>query len=98
MSENEILAAEQVAENVEQTTEETASEEEVKTETNEQAETEKTEEPADAKMSINHFSALLCGTRDAQDMPWMPAVQILTPDADFSGVFYLKKNYMMDLF
>jgi len=59
---------------------------------------EKTEEPADAKMSINHFSALICGTRDAQDMPWMPAVQILNPDADFSGVFYLKKNYMMDLF
>ena len=59
---------------------------------------EKTEEEADAEMSINHFSALVCGVREAQDMPWIPDVKVQNRDADFTGVFYLKKNYMMDLF
>lgn len=59
---------------------------------------EKTEEAADIELSINHFSALICGVREAQDIPWMPDAKVLNKGADFSGVFYLKKNYMMDLF
>ena len=59
---------------------------------------EKTEETADAEMSINHFSALVCGVREAQDMAWIPEVKVLNEKADFTGVFYIKKNYMMDLF
>ena len=59
---------------------------------------EKTDDTADVSMSINHFSALICGVREAQDMMWIPDVKIQNPNADFSGVFYLKKNYMMDLF
>lgn len=59
---------------------------------------EKTEEAADLSMRINDFSALVCGVREAQDVPWMPDVRVLNPDADVTGVFYMKKNYMMDLF
>ena len=59
---------------------------------------EKTNDDADVEMSINHFSALICGVRTAQEMEWIPDVKVLNKDADFSGVFYLKKNYMMDLF
>lgn len=58
----------------------------------------KTDGEADLDMSINHFSALICGVRTAQDIEWMPDVKVLNRTADFSGVFYLKKNYMMDLF
>ena len=59
---------------------------------------EKTEEPADISMPINAFSALICGARGAEDIPWMPDVRVHSADAPFDAVFYKKKCYMMDLF
>ena len=59
---------------------------------------EKTEEPADISMPINAFSALICGARGVEDIPWMPDVRVHSADAPFDAVFYKKKCYMMDLF
>lgn len=59
---------------------------------------EKTEEPADVTLPINEFSSLVSGTRGAQDMAWMPRVQVHNPSAPFDQVFYRKNCYIMDLF
>lgn len=59
---------------------------------------EKTEEAADVALTINQFSALICGVRRAADIPWMPDAHLHNAMAPLEKVFYLKKSYMMDLF
>lgn len=59
---------------------------------------EKTEEAADVSLTINLFSALICGARPAADIPWMPDAKLHNEAAPLESVFYLKKCYMMDLF
>lgn len=59
---------------------------------------EKTAETPDVSMTINAFSTLICGTRDTQEIAWMPEVTVHRADAPLSGVFYAKKCYMMDLY
>ena len=59
---------------------------------------EKTAEAADVTVPINEFSALICGTRGAEDIPWMPRVEVHMPETPLEQVFYRKKCYIMDLF
>ena len=59
---------------------------------------EKTEAAADVTMPINEFSALICGARGAEDIPWMPRIKVHMPQAPLEQVFYRKKCYIMDLF
>ena len=59
---------------------------------------EKTEAAADVTMPINEFSALICGARGAEDIPWMPRIKLHTPQDPLEQVFYRKKCYIMDLF
>lgn len=59
---------------------------------------EKTDGPADVSMPINEFSALICGARSAEEIAWMPNVQVHNADAALDAVFYTKKCYMRDLF
>ena len=59
---------------------------------------EKTEEQPDASLTINAFSALICGARDTQSLAWMPDVAVHNAAAPFGGVFYAKPCFMLDLF
>lgn len=59
---------------------------------------EKTEEQPDASLTINAFSALICGARDTQSLAWMPDVAVHNTAAPFGGVFYAKPCFMLDLF
>lgn len=59
---------------------------------------EKTEEKPDATMTINAFSALICGARDVHSLAWIPDAVVHNAAAPFAGVFYAKPCFMMDLF
>lgn len=59
---------------------------------------EHTREAPDLSMPINEFSALICGTRDAGEIPWMPRVQLHHAAASVDSVFYRKKCIMQNLF
>ena len=53
---------------------------------------------ADFSLTINAFSALICGARDTQSLAWMPDVAVHNTAAPFGGVFYAKPCFMLDLF
>lgn len=59
---------------------------------------EKTEEKPDATMTINAFSALICGARDVHSLAWIPDAVVHNAAAPFAGVFYAKPCFMLDLF
>ncbi|MEG1381915.1 MAG: GNAT family N-acetyltransferase [Ruthenibacterium sp.] len=59
---------------------------------------QKTLNAPDVALSVNDFSALICGTRCAEDFAYMPQVQIYKHDAPFDKVFYRKPNYVLNLF
>ncbi len=59
---------------------------------------EKSAEAPDVSMTINAFSALICGARDTLDLAWMPEVSVHNGAAPFEAVFYAKPCFMMDLF
>lgn len=59
---------------------------------------EKVQGDADVSLTVNDFSALICGARGAADLPWMPQAAVHSTAAPLEGVFYRKKCYMMDLF
>lgn len=59
---------------------------------------EKTEDPADVKMTINAFSSLILGHIDFSDVPFVPGVTVLRQEAPFADVFYKKKSIVLDLF
>lgn len=53
---------------------------------------------ADISLPISALSALLCGPRSAEELPWMPEVQVHDPDAPLGQIFYRKMCQVMDLF
>lgn len=53
---------------------------------------------ADVRLPVNALSALLCGARSAQELPWMPEAEVLNREAPLDSVFYRKKCHMLDLF
>lgn len=59
---------------------------------------EKTEEQPDVSMTINAFSALICGVRDVHSLAWIPDAVVHNAAAPFAGVFYAKPCFMLDLF
>ena len=59
---------------------------------------EKTEEQPDVSLTINAFSALICGARDVHSLAWIPDAVVHNAAAPFAGVFYAKPCFMMDLF
>ncbi len=59
---------------------------------------EATQEEPDVTMTVNDFSALIAGARGAEDIPWMPRVQVHHAGAPLKQVFYRKPCYIMDLF
>lgn len=59
---------------------------------------EKTEEKPDASLTINAFSALICGARDVHSLAWIPDAVVHNAAAPFAGVFYAKPCFMLDLF
>ena len=59
---------------------------------------EKTEEQPDVSLTINAFSALICGARDVHSLAWIPDAVVHNAAAPFAGVFYAKPCFMLDLF
>lgn len=59
---------------------------------------EKTEEQPDVSLTINAFSALICGARDTKDLAWMPEVTVHDAAAPLGSVLYAKPCFMLDLF
>lgn len=59
---------------------------------------EKTDRTPDISLRIGDFSALLCGVKSAEDLPWMPNVEVKNPEAHFGEVFYRKPCHVLDLF
>lgn len=59
---------------------------------------EKTEEQPDVFLTINAFSALICGARDVHSLAWIPDAVVHNAAAPFAGVFYAKPCFMLDLF
>lgn len=59
---------------------------------------EKTEEKPDVSLTINAFSALICGARDVHSLAWIPDAVVHNAAAPFAGVFYAKPCFMLDLF
>lgn len=59
---------------------------------------EKTEEQPDVSLTINAFSALICGVRDVHSLAWIPDAVVHNAAAPFAGVFYAKPCFMLDLF
>lgn len=59
---------------------------------------EKTEEQPDVSLTINAFSALICGARDVHSFAWIPDAVVHNAAAPFAGVFYAKPCFMLDLF
>ena len=51
---------------------------------------EKTEEQPDVSLTINAFSALICGARDVHSLAWIPDAVVHNAAAPFAGVFYAK--------
>ncbi len=59
---------------------------------------EKTEEQPDVSLTINAFSALICGARDVHSFAWIPDAVVHNAAVPFAGVFYAKPCFMLDLF
>lgn len=59
---------------------------------------ERTQEPADAEMSINAFTSLILGHVGFEDVSFLPGVKVLHEEAPFSSVFYRKRSAVLDLF
>lgn len=59
---------------------------------------EKTEEQPDVSLTINAFSALICGARDVHSLAWIPDAVVHNAAAPFAGLFYAKPCFMLDLF
>ena len=57
-----------------------------------------TGEPPQISLPVQELGPLLCGIREAKELPWMPLVQVLDPQAPFDQVFYTKPCHTMDLF
>ena len=58
----------------------------------------RTELPGDIALPVGTFSALLCGVRREEELPWMPDVRISNPHAPIGQVFYAKPCRVLDLF
>ena len=58
----------------------------------------RTEDAPDISLSIGDFSVLLCGVRGAEEIPWMPGVQVYNAEAPLENIFYKKACHMLDLF
>ncbi len=59
---------------------------------------ERVQKEPDALLPIGDFSALLCGVRSAEELPWMPETVVKNPNAPFAQVFYHKPCHVLDLF
>ena len=51
-----------------------------------------------SSLPVQELGPLLCGIREAKELPWMPLVQVLDPQAPFDQVIYTKPCHTMDLF
>lgn len=58
----------------------------------------RTEEAPDISMPVSAFGPLICGCRGAEELPLIPAVQVLNGDAPLASVFYRKPCHMLNLF
>lgn len=52
----------------------------------------------DVVLPIGRFSALLCGVRGMEDVPFMTGVELKNPAAALECLFYKKPCYMLNLF
>lgn len=59
---------------------------------------EKTEQAPDITLSIQDLSALLCGARTGEELPWMPQATVHNSSFPFQNVFYRKPFWCLDLF
>ncbi len=59
---------------------------------------ERVKEAPQIALGIGDLSTLLCGVKDAGELPWMQGVAVSDPQADYSGVFYKKPCHILDLF
>lgn len=58
----------------------------------------RTEEAPDISMPVSAFGPLICGCRGAEELPLIPAVQVLNGDAPLASVFYRKPCHILNLF
>ena len=59
---------------------------------------EKCDGDPDVELPVSEFTALICGIRSAQEIPYIPEVAVYKQAADLSGIFYKKNNFVMNLF
>ncbi len=59
---------------------------------------ERIEGEPDVALGPGELAQLLCGIKGAEDLPWMPGVEVLRPEAPLGRVFYKKPCHILDLF
>ena len=59
---------------------------------------ERVTDAPDITLPVGDFSALLLGTRDVHDLPFMLSTRVKNPDAELENVFYKKPCQVLDLF
>ncbi len=52
----------------------------------------------DITLGVGELTALACGIRGAEELPWMPGVQVHAAGLDLGQVFYHKPCHLLELF
>lgn len=58
----------------------------------------RTEDAPDLALGAGALAQLLAGCQGAGDLPWMPGVRVIRPEAPLERVFYRKPCHILDLF